>query len=170
MSFVSTQRRGHSSPRLVQGDQQLTFAELDAMMDRVAVALQRDGVRTGDVIALCGATTPQQAALFLGALRAGAAVALLAPSVTPVIFASMLQDAGARLLFVDAAAAALVPADMQARCIALDAGAPGKPFDDWLRLARRNARSQSPSSRSRRSTSSIRPGRPAHRRASCNRT
>ncbi|MBC8118933.1 MAG: acyl--CoA ligase, partial [Burkholderiaceae bacterium] len=119
-------------PALVQGKQQLTFAELDTMMDRVAVALQRAGVGPRDVIALCGATTPQQAALFLGALRAGAAVALLAPSVTPSIFASMLQDAGARLLFVDAAAAALVPPGMQPHCIALDAGAPGRPFDDWL--------------------------------------
>ena len=69
-------------PALVQGDRQLTFAELDALMDRVAVALQRDGVRAGDVIALCGSTTPQQAALFLGGLRAGALVAPLAPSVT----------------------------------------------------------------------------------------
>ena len=38
----------------------------------------------------------------------------------------------ARLLFVDAAAAALVPAEATARCIALDAGAPGTAFDDWL--------------------------------------
>ena len=119
-------------PALVQGDRQLTFAELDAMMDRVAAALQRDGVRAGDVIALCGSTTPLQAALFLGGLRAGAVVTPLASSVTSVIFASMLRDAGARLLFVDAAAAALVPSDMNLRCIALDAGAPGRPFDDWI--------------------------------------
>ena len=119
-------------PALVQGDQQLTFAELDSMMDRVAVALQRDGVSAGDAIALCGSTTPNQAALFLGVLRAGAVVAPLAPSVTPAIFASMLRDADARLLFVDAAAATLVPTDMKQRCIALDADAPGTPFDDWL--------------------------------------
>ncbi len=122
-------------PALVQGhqpNQQLTFAELDALMDRVAVALQRDGLRAGDVIALCGSATPQQAALFLGGLRAGALVAPLASSVTPVMFASMLRDADARLLFVDAAAARLLPADMKLRCIALDADAPGRPFDDWL--------------------------------------
>ena len=119
-------------PALIQGEQQLTFAELDALMDRIAAGLQRDGVQAGEVIALCGATTPQQAALFLGALRAGTAVALLAPSVTPVIFASMLQDAGAQLLFVDASAAALIPDDVQPRCIALDAAVPGRPFDNWL--------------------------------------
>ena len=122
-------------PALVHGHQQneqLTFAELDTLMDRVAVALHRDGVQAGDVIALCGSATPLQAALFLGGLRAGAVVAPLASSVTPLIFASMFRDAGARMLFVDATAAALVTADMKPRCIALDAGAPGKPFDEWL--------------------------------------
>jgi len=119
-------------PALVHGDRRLTFAELDALMDRVAVALQRDGVRAGDVIALCGSTTPQQAALFLGGLRAGALVAPLAPSVTAATFASMLRDADARLLFVDDAADALVPADLKPTCVALDPYARGRPFDDWL--------------------------------------
>ena len=73
-----------------------------------------------------------QAALFLGALRAGVAVAPLAPSVTAQDFASMLADAQAKLLFVDAGAAALVPAGARSRCIALDAGAPGRSFDAWL--------------------------------------
>ena len=36
------------------------------------------------------------------------------------------------MLFVDSAAAALVTAETKLRCIALDAGAPGKPFDEWL--------------------------------------
>ncbi len=119
-------------PALVQGDRPLSFAELDAMMDRVAATLQRDGVRAGDVIALCGSTTPRQAAIFLGGLRAGALVAPLAPSVTAATFALTLRDADARLLFADATAATLVPADMQPRCIALESGAPGTPFDDWL--------------------------------------
>src|SRR5215207_3414114 len=122
--------REHAAARpqqaaLVQDDRQLTFGELDAMMDRVAATLQRDGVRAGDVIALCGAPTPQQAAIFLGGLRAGALVAPLAPSVTASTFASMLRDADARLLFVDASAAALVPTDAKSRCVALDGGAPG---------------------------------------------
>ena len=119
-------------PALVQGDLQLSFAELDATMDRVAAALQRDGVRAGDVIALCGSTTPQQAALFLGGLRAGALVAPLSSSVTLATFASMLHDAEARLLFVDATATSLVPADLSAACIALEAGARGRAFDEWL--------------------------------------
>jgi long-chain acyl-CoA synthetase len=121
-----------SQPALVQGDTLLSYAQLDALMDRVAASLQRDGVLPGDAVALCGAPSTTQAALFLGALRAGVAVAPLAPSVTRDSFASMLRDARARWLFVDGDAAALVPPDALPRCIALDAGAPGMPLSQWL--------------------------------------
>lgn len=119
-------------PALVQDAQALSWAALDALMDRVACALQRDGLRPGEVIALCGLSTPLQAAVFLGALRAGVVAAPLAPSVTPQALAAMLADAQARFLFVDASAAALVPAEAQAWCIALDAGAPGQALEAWL--------------------------------------
>ena len=48
----------------------LNYAELDALMDRVAAALQRRH-RAGRCIATCAAPSVMQAALFLGALRAG---------------------------------------------------------------------------------------------------
>jgi acyl-CoA synthetase (AMP-forming)/AMP-acid ligase II len=114
------------------GSPAYTWRELDRLMDRVAAALQRDGVHAGEAIALCGASTPLQAAIFLGALRAGAVVAPLAPSVTPQDFAAMLADAQARRLFVDASAAALVPESARGLCVALESGAPGQAFDAWL--------------------------------------
>lgn len=133
--------RGHAAARparwaLVTGNDAgqpaLRWAELDAMMDRVAATLQRDSVLPGQAVVLCGASTPLQAALFLGALRAGVAVAPVAPSVTPREFAAMVGDAQAQLLFVDSSASALVPAELRGRCIALQEGAPGKPYGEWL--------------------------------------
>ena len=121
-----------AQPALVQGGSVLTWGALDALMDRIAAALQRDGVQPGTAIALAGAPTPLQAALFLGALRAGAAVAPLSHSAAALDFASMLADADARLIFVDVAAAALVPDHARTRCIALDETAPGRSFDAWL--------------------------------------
>ena len=59
---------------LVQGATTLSYAELDALMDRVAASLQRDGLHAGDVIAICAYATPLYAAVFLGALRAGMTV------------------------------------------------------------------------------------------------
>jgi len=118
---------------LVLGDEVLDYAALDALMDRVAASLQRDGLRPGDAIAICGNASPRYAALFLGALRAGVAVAPLAPSVTPESFASMRGDAQARWLFADAAALdALAGRGGSDDCISLDGIAPGRAFDAWL--------------------------------------
>jgi len=118
---------------LVQGDEVLSYAALDALMDRVAASLQRDGLKAGDAIALCALASPRYAAVFLGALRAGVAVAPLAPSVTPESFASMRGDAQARWLFVDAAALeALAGQGGGDDCISLDGIALGRAFDAWL--------------------------------------
>jgi len=118
---------------LIQGDEWLSYAELDALTDRVAASLQRDGVQPGGAIAICAQSSPRYVAVFLGALRAGVAVAPLAPSVAPDGFAAMLGDAQARWLFVDAAALdALGEGADTTRCIALDAVAPGRAFEAWL--------------------------------------
>ena len=126
-------------PALQQGEERLSYAELDALMDRVAASLQRDGLRPGDAIAICAGASVRYAAVFLGALRAGVVVAPLAPSVTRAGFASMLADAQARWLFVDAAALGVLgvlddaaDAADAARCIALDGVAPGRAFEAWL--------------------------------------
>jgi long-chain acyl-CoA synthetase len=38
-------------PALIEGDETLTYGGLAALMDRIAVALQRDGVGSGDAVA-----------------------------------------------------------------------------------------------------------------------
>src|SRR5687767_11809434 len=94
-------RQAAERPRhkaLVQDDlsseRSVTCAELDALMDRIAAALQRDGVRPQESIAVCGANSIEYAALFFGALRAGVAIAPLAPSSTPESLARMVEDSG----------------------------------------------------------------------------
>ncbi|RTL72289.1 MAG: 4-coumarate--CoA ligase, partial [Hyphomicrobiales bacterium] len=88
---------------LIDGDRRLNYAELDVLMDRVAAGLQRDGLVSGDIIAVCGRNSLAYAALFLGALRAGVAVSPLAPSSTPEAIAAMVRDCDAKLFFLDAA-------------------------------------------------------------------
>lgn len=119
-------------PALVQGAHRLSWRELDALMDRVAAALQRDGLVAGDAVVLAGAMTPTLAAVFLGALRAGIVVAPLATSVTRETFAAMRRDAAPKRLFVDAQAVPLLAADDAAACVALDDQAPGLPLGAWL--------------------------------------
>ena len=119
---------------LVQGQQSLSYAELDARMDRVAASLQRDGLKMGDAIAICATSSLNYALLFLGALRAGVVVAPLAPGVTPASLQAMLADADARLLFLDASVLDTVgpkTAEGLPR-IALDDSGAGLRFGDWL--------------------------------------
>ena len=111
----------------------LSYAALNERVDRVAAALQRDGVKAGQCVAICALSSVDYASVFLGALRAGAVVAPLAPSVTPQILTGMLRDAQASLLFVDEAALALVEPERDALPrIALDASAAGRPLESWL--------------------------------------
>jgi len=119
---------------LADAQSALNYGALDALMDRIAASLQRDGLKAGDAIAVCASSSVNYAAVFLGALRAGVAVAPLAPGSTPASLARMIEDADARTLFTDASAADVVgPAkeDGIAR-IALDGSSAGRDFAGWL--------------------------------------
>ncbi|MGO3931759.1 acyl--CoA ligase, partial [Rhodopseudomonas pseudopalustris] len=67
---------------VIDGERKLRYAEFDALIDRIAAALQRDGVKPTDAISICALSSIEYAATFLGALRVGVAVAPLAPSST----------------------------------------------------------------------------------------
>jgi long-chain acyl-CoA synthetase len=114
--------RAPRHPALIQDDRSVDFGALDALMDRIAAAFQRDGLEAKDAIAICAANSIEYAAVFLGALRAGLAVAPLAPSSTPEAIALMVADAEASHLFLDEAAANMlqpVAARIAARTVAL---------------------------------------------------
>jgi len=120
-------------PAIVDDRGALDYGTLDALMDRIAATLQRDAIGPGESIAICALNSTRYAALFLGALRAGVVVAPLAASVTPASFRSMVADSGARLLFVDASADAVIGdgAGLPRR-ISLGGAATGTAFDDWI--------------------------------------
>lgn len=122
---------------LVVGDRRLDYAQLDALADRVAAALQRDGLAPGERVAVCGSSSVEYVALFLGTLRAGGAVAPLAPSSTAEQLVEMAVDADARRFFIDgdvatamAAAGVVVPAGMPVTRLDAHDGQP--PLGDWL--------------------------------------
>jgi long-chain acyl-CoA synthetase len=103
-------RRAPRAPAVRCGDDAIDYATFDTFIDRVAATLQRDGLRPCDVIAICATASIEYLALFIGALRAGVAVAPLAPGSTPAQLAAMAADAGARIAFLDDAVAAALAA------------------------------------------------------------
>ncbi len=126
-------RPGH--PALIQGDRRISYAELDNLADRVAAALQRDDVRETDVVSICATTSIEYAVVFIGALRAGVAVAPLAPSSTPASLDMMVRDCGAKLFFLDQSveeALAVLDNPAGLRRIGLDGIAGTIHFDQWL--------------------------------------
>jgi len=118
-------------PALVMESGALTYGDLDRLMDRIGAALQQGGIEPGEAISICATTSIEYAALFLGALRVGVAVAPLAPSSTAGQLAGMVADCKARLFFLDAGveeAMAAVLGELAAPRIRLD----GQAFVDWL--------------------------------------
>jgi long-chain acyl-CoA synthetase len=117
----ATERGDHAA--LICDGKVVTYAELDAQVDRFAAALQRDGLEPCDAIALCAAASVEYVVAFLGGLRAGAAVAPLAPSSSAASLVSMIGNSGARLLFLDAEVTRLlepVAGEIGTTAIALD--------------------------------------------------
>mgnify|MGYP000927472809 CR=1 FL=1 len=111
-----------------------SYGETVKLMDRVAAALQRDGVKQREAIACCASTSIEYATLFLGALSIGVVMSPLAPSSTPEQLAGMVADCGARLLFLDATTAESLKGagDANTVRISLDGSDCGKPFGKWL--------------------------------------
>ncbi|MEW6020197.1 MAG: class I adenylate-forming enzyme family protein [Pseudomonadota bacterium] len=127
------ERPGH--PALIDGERTLDYASLNRLMDQIAVALQRDGVGPREAVAICATTSLEYGAVFMGALRAGAAAAPLAPSSSPESLVMMLKDCGAKVFFLDKGVAEAlqgVAGDITAKRVALDGSEAGQAFQAWL--------------------------------------
>jgi len=120
-------------PALIQGDVIVTYGALDALLNRAASALQRDGLSVGDRVALLGEPTPEYAATFLAAVRAGMTPTPLAPGVTDETLKAMLDDARPRLIFTDASQASRLAGHAHALpIVTLDGSTGGRVWQDWL--------------------------------------
>jgi acyl-CoA synthetase (AMP-forming)/AMP-acid ligase II len=138
--FIADLVRAHARmqpgrPAVIEDETVLDYAGLDRWMDRTAVSLQRDGVRACDAVAICATASIEYVCVFLGALRAGVAVAPLAPSSTPEALVTILADSAAKILFLDASVAAALagqtlPAGL--RLVSIDGGAAGTALQTWL--------------------------------------
>jgi acyl-CoA synthetase (AMP-forming)/AMP-acid ligase II len=128
-------RERPSHPAVIAGDDRVDYAGLDAMLDRVAAALARDGVGPGGAVAIVAYASIPYVAAYLGAVRAGASVAPLQPSLAADSLAAMIDDAGASHVFLDEPAARTLAAatrSITATRVMLDGSGAGRPFADWL--------------------------------------
>jgi long-chain acyl-CoA synthetase len=123
------------SVALIQDNRRLAYGDLDTVMDRVAAALQREGVQPRESVAICAGTSIEYACAFLGALRVGVAVAPVAPSSTPESIVDMVADCGAKVFFLDKSVADALGdrlGGVKAKLVGLDNGAPGVQLDQFM--------------------------------------
>ncbi|MFY8195160.1 MAG: AMP-binding protein, partial [Novosphingobium sp.] len=98
--------RAHAARRgeaVALADQNRTvgWAEMDALLDRIATALQREGVPANEPVAIAAMNAVTTGLAFLGAIRAGAVAAPLTSTATPETIVAMLEDSGSRVLLLD---------------------------------------------------------------------
>ena len=89
------------APAAVLGERVLSYAQLEVLVDRLAAALQRDGLDKGDAIAVCAGASLDYIALFLAASRTGVVIAPLATWLHLDDIVGLVRDSGARRLFTD---------------------------------------------------------------------
>jgi long-chain acyl-CoA synthetase len=93
---------------LIFADGQLTWAELDAAVERVAAALRHTGLGAGERVAISLGSTTDFVAVLHGVLRAGLVAVPINPAYTARELAHVLGDSGARVLIARAGALATV--------------------------------------------------------------
>ena len=113
----------------------ISWGDLDRMLDRVAAALQREGVQANEPIAIAASNAVNTGLAFLGALRAGAVAAPLTSTAAPATVLAMLADSTSRVLLLDKAMAdglAGLPFPEHVKRVALDDSDGGLPFSQWI--------------------------------------
>lgn len=93
---------------LVTSTRTLSFAELDALSDRVAAALAGRGLRAGQPVSLYSQNRWEWVVAYHGALKAGAVVNPVNVMLTPEELAFVLRDCGAAAVFTSAEQAPVV--------------------------------------------------------------
>ncbi|NLR72606.1 acyl--CoA ligase [Novosphingobium sp. ERN07] len=132
--------RAHAARRgdavaLADESRAISWAQMDALIDRVAAALQREGVAKDEPVAIAAMNAVATGLAFLGAIRAGAVAAPLTSTAAPETIVAMLADSGSRVLLLDKdiaerIAGLALPAGVKR--IALDDSDAGEPFTSWI--------------------------------------
>jgi len=86
----------------------VTFGELEDRSARIASALHRLGLRTGDVVALLTDNTPEAFEVYWAAMRSGLYITLVNWHLAPSEVAYILQDSGAKVLVASSSAGSVV--------------------------------------------------------------
>jgi fatty-acyl-CoA synthase len=86
---------------VVCGDQRLTYAQFGERVSRLAGAIRKAGIKPGDRVAFLSSNCHRLLEAYYGVLEAGAVLLPLNIRLAPQELAFILNDSGARLLFLE---------------------------------------------------------------------
>ncbi len=123
-----------ADPAVADPDGRISWGDFDALVDRIASRMQREGVGRGAAIALAGLSSINHVASLIATLRVGAIAALITSTATGEQMAAMIIDSGARHLFLDAGAAEILTGQSYGRPsqIAMDDSDAGEALSGWM--------------------------------------
>ncbi|HEV2735094.1 MAG TPA: amino acid adenylation domain-containing protein, partial [Longimicrobiaceae bacterium] len=124
--FAAAARRAPDAVALAFDGGALTYAELDARSDALALRLRGTGVGPETRVGLCVERTPEMVVGVLGIWKAGGAYVPLDPAYPAERLELIARDAALRLVVASADAAAAVPR-FDGRIVALDTPHPPAP-------------------------------------------
>jgi long-chain acyl-CoA synthetase len=121
--------RAGQEPALVAGEVRLTWAEVDALVDRAAAGYAARQLRPGDRVAVQLRNGVEWVVAVMGALRAGLVVVPVNTAYTDPEVEQLLTDSGARLLVAGAARTELAGVPVSGGPPESDNPAPADPDD-----------------------------------------
>jgi long-chain acyl-CoA synthetase len=121
--------RAGEQPALVAGEVRLTWAEVDALVDRAAAGYAARGLQPGDRVAVQLGNGVEWVVAVMGALRAALVVVPVNTAYTDPEVEHLLTDSGARLLVARAARAELAGVPVTTGPPGSDDPAPADPDD-----------------------------------------
>ncbi|MEU2347214.1 AMP-binding protein [Modestobacter sp. NPDC049651] len=124
-----TAARAGDAPALVHRDRRLSWAEVDALLDRAAAGYAAAGLGAGDRVAVQLPNSLDWVVAVLGALRAGLVVVPVNTAYTDPEVEHLLADSGARLLVTAAERAELAGVPVLAGPPSADGAPPEVPAD-----------------------------------------
>ena len=98
--FKISARRQPSAPAIISDDVLLTYAELDAASEKLAIELQTRGIKIEESIGVLTERSADLPAAFLAILKAGGVYVPMAADLPADRLANMAEQAGIRLLIV----------------------------------------------------------------------
>ncbi|HEV3049681.1 MAG TPA: amino acid adenylation domain-containing protein, partial [Longimicrobium sp.] len=118
--FAAQAARTPQAPAVLFADESLTYAELDARAERLALELRSRGVRAGNTVAVCLERGPGVLVALLGVWKAGGVYLPLDPRHPAERLSFLLADSGAELVVTEPALAGRL-AERAVEVVLLDA-------------------------------------------------